>query len=106
MFNLDSEYPHIRNASEKKTQMLHFWSQEQPKLTTDSSHTNEPISCASDTAPDPRIDNDANDAAINQCGMMRSQKMILIARMNECIFLPKFHCELNPIEMVSPNFPH
>ena len=38
----------------------------QPKLTTDSSHTNEPMSCASDTAvppvsPDPRIDNDADD---------------------------------------------
>ena len=67
---------------------------------------NEPISCASDTAPDPWIDNDADDAAINQWGMMRSQKMILIVRMNECIFLPKFHCELNPIEMVSPIFPH
>ena len=40
----------------------------QPKLTTDSSHTNEPMSCASDTAvppvsPDPRIDNDADDEA-------------------------------------------
>jgi len=36
------------------------------KLTTDSSHTNEPMSCASDTAappvlPDPRINNDADD---------------------------------------------
>ena len=41
----------------------------QPKVTTDSSHTNEAMSCASDTAappvlrlsPDPRIDNDAED---------------------------------------------
>ena len=37
----------------------------QPKSTTDSSHTNEPMSCASDTtallvSPDPRIDNDAS----------------------------------------------
>lgn len=38
----------------------------QPKLTTDPSHTNEPMSCASDTAAppmssDPQIDNDADD---------------------------------------------
>ena len=25
---------------------------------------------------------------------------------HKCIFLPKFHCKLNPIEMVSPIFPH
>ena len=25
---------------------------------------------------------------------------------HECIFLHKFHCELDPIEIVSPIFPH
>ena len=38
----------------------------QPKLTTDSSHTNEPKTCASDTAaplvsPDPQINNNTDD---------------------------------------------
>ncbi len=35
----------------------------------------------------------------NQESMLES---FIKSRGHECIFLPKFHCELNPIEMVSP----
>ena len=30
-------------------------------------------------------------------------EMAIKAARHECLFLPKFHCELNPIEMVSSN---
>ena len=32
IFNLDSEYPHIHNASKKETQTQYFWSQEPAKI--------------------------------------------------------------------------
>ena len=36
----------------------------------------------------------------NQPSMLET---LIKAAGHECIFLPKFHCELNPIEMVSDN---
>ena len=38
------------------------------------------------------------DDFTNQISML---KKLIIEAGYECIFLPKFHCELNPIEMVS-----
>jgi hypothetical protein len=43
------------------------------------------------------------DDFANQISMLES---VIREAGHECIFLPKFHCELNPIEMVSPIFPH
>jgi len=36
---------------------------------------------------------------MNQPSML---ELMIKEKGHECIFLPKFHCELNPIEMVSP----
>jgi hypothetical protein len=77
----------------------------QPKLTTDSSHTNEPMSSArlrTMIAAWQRILSKQDDFT-NQISMLKS---VIREAGHECIFLPKFHCELNPIEMVSPIFPH
>lgn len=38
------------------------------------------------------------DDFLNQVSMLEE---VISAAGHECIFLPKFHCELNPIEMVS-----
>jgi hypothetical protein len=38
------------------------------------------------------------DDFLNQPSMLES---LIVGRGHQCIFLPKFHCELNPIEMVS-----
>ena len=40
------------------------------------------------------------DDFINQPSMLEE---LITSLGHECIFLPKFHCELNPIEMVSSN---
>ena len=137
----------------------------QPKVTTDSSHTNEAMSCASDTAAPPvlRLSPESNpfpeyhgrvQKMTTESGEQKGLQQTLeergfnvsrlrakcapvcpfenddccMARIlskqddfanqisvlenvireadHECIFLPKFHCELNPIEMVSPIIPH
>jgi hypothetical protein len=41
------------------------------------------------------------DDFANQVSML---KIVIKEAGHECIFLPKFHCELNPIEMVSFQF--
>jgi len=61
----------------------------QPKLTKDSSHTNEPMSCASDTV---------NKMTL-RTKFMCSKAWFGRLAMNVFSY-PKFHCELNPIEMV------
>jgi hypothetical protein len=38
------------------------------------------------------------DDFVNQVSMLET---LIKEAGHECIFLPKFHCELNPIEMVS-----
>ena len=89
MFNLDSEYPHIRNASDKKTQMRHLWSQEPAKVDKRFfSHKWANVMC---------FRHCKQDDFANQIYVLES--MIWEAG-HEYIFLPKFQCELNPIEMV------
>jgi hypothetical protein len=41
------------------------------------------------------------DDFIGQVSMLES---VIKEAGHECIFLPKFHCELNPIEMASPSY--
>ena len=43
------------------------------------------------------------DDFANQNSMLKS---VIQEAGHECIFLPKFHCKLNSIKMVSPIFPH
>ena len=43
------------------------------------------------------------DDFTNQTSVLKS---VIQEAGHECIFLPKFHCKLNPIEMVSLIFPH
>jgi len=41
------------------------------------------------------------DDFVNQTSMLEE---LVTSRGHLCVFLPKFHCELNPIEMVCPSF--
>jgi len=75
----------------------------QPKPTTVSSHTR--AKCA----PVCPFENDdccmahilsKQDDFANQISVLET---VIREAGHECIFLPKFHCELNPIEMVSRN---
>ena len=73
----------------------------QLKLTTNSSRTNEPMSCGPDTvappavSPDLRIDNGADVEEWMPNLPFDSNKPMW--NDEECIFLSKFHCELNPM---------
>ena len=68
------------------------------------------MSCGPDTvaplavSPDLQIDNDADVEEWMPNLPFDSNKPMW--NDEECIFLSKFHCKLNPIEMVSPIFPH
>jgi hypothetical protein len=59
-----------------------------------------------EAAEGPVVESDSNGAAyieLSHCDFINEKPMIqhfLEARGHVCIFYPKFHCELNPIEML------
>ncbi|KIK04074.1 hypothetical protein K443DRAFT_4890 [Laccaria amethystina LaAM-08-1] len=67
----------------------------QPKSMADSSHTDEPMPCVPNAEPMTAI-NQCQDDFANQISVLET---VIREAGHKCIFLPKFHCELNYIEM-------